>query len=66
MNRYLDRQPKPTRGKRERQPGFSMIELDDWILMVNFDDHEAQVGSVERLVVDRWRCGFSVSARMRA
>ena len=29
-----------------------MIELDDWILMVNIDDHEAQVGSIERVMVD--------------
>ena len=26
----------------------SMTELDDWILAVNFDDHEAMVGSTER------------------
>ena len=45
---------------------ISMIELDDWILMVNFDDHEAQVGSVKRLVVDSGACGFSMSARIRA
>ena len=31
---------------------ISMIELDEWILMVNMDDHEAQVGSIERVVVD--------------
>ena len=29
-----------------------MIELDEWILMVNMDDHEAQVGSIERVMVD--------------
>ena len=31
---------------------ISVIELDDCILMVNIDGHEAQVGSVERVVVD--------------
>ena len=31
---------------------ISMIELDDWILMVNIDDNEAQVGSIERVMVD--------------
>ena len=30
----------------------SMIELDDWILAVSFDEHEAMVGSVERVMVD--------------
>ena len=31
---------------------ISMIELDEWILMVNIYDHEAQVGSIERVKVD--------------
>ena len=29
-----------------------MIELGDWILMVSADDHEMQVGSIERVMVD--------------
>ena len=32
--------------------GVSMIELDDWILTVSFDDHEEMVGSIERVTVD--------------
>ena len=31
---------------------ISMIELGDWILMINIDEHEAQVGSIERVMVD--------------
>ena len=38
------------------QPGgsarISMVELDDWILMINVDEHEEQVGSIERVMVD--------------
>ena len=30
----------------------SMIELDDWILAVSFDEHVEVVGSVERVMVD--------------
>ena len=30
----------------------SMIELDDWILAMSFDEHEEVVGSVERVMVD--------------
>ena len=36
----------------------SMIELDDWILAVSFDEHEEVVGSVERVMVD---CAAAVS-----
>ena len=30
----------------------SMIELDDWVLAVSFDEHEEVVGSVKRVMVD--------------
>ena len=30
----------------------SMIELDDWILAVNVEEHEKVVGSIERVMVD--------------
>ena len=30
----------------------SMIELDDWILAVNVEEHEKMVGSIERVMVD--------------
>ena len=29
-----------------------MIELDGWIHAVNLDDHEALLGSIERVMVD--------------
>ena len=29
----------------------SMIELDDWILAVNVEEHEKMVGSIERVMV---------------
>ena len=29
-----------------------MIELDDWILAVNVEEHEKMVGSIERVMVD--------------
>ena len=31
---------------------MSMIELDDWILAVNVEEHEKMVGSIERVMVD--------------
>ena len=31
---------------------MTMIELDDWILAVNFEEHEKMVGSIERVMVD--------------
>ena len=31
---------------------ISMIEMDEWILTINADDHEMQVGSIERVMVD--------------
>ena len=31
---------------------ISMVELDDWILMINVDEREEQVGSIERVMVD--------------
>ena len=33
-------------------PRVSMIELDDWILVVSLDGHEEMVGSMERVMVD--------------
>ena len=30
-----------------------MIELDNWILAVNVEEHEKMVGSIERVMVDR-------------
>ena len=36
-----------------------MIELDDWILVINADEHEALVGLIERVMVDS---GLAVSA----
>ena len=30
----------------------SMIELDNWILAVNVEEHEKMVGSIERVMVD--------------
>ena len=29
---------------------MSMIELDDWILAVNVEEHEKMVGSIERVM----------------
>ena len=31
---------------------ISMVEMDHWILMIIADDHEIQVGSIERVLVD--------------
>ena len=36
-----------------------MIELDDWILVINTEEHEALVGLIERVMVDS---GLAVSA----
>ena len=38
---------------------FSMIEVDDWILMVSADDHEMQVQSIERVMDEQCPLGFS-------
>ena len=43
-----------------------MIEMDDWIHMINADDHEMQVGSAERVLVDSGAAVFSMSSRPRA
>ena len=52
-------------GQKAAPTRICIIELDDWILVVNIDDHEAQLESIERVMVD-WSCGFSVCARVRA
>ena len=41
-------------------PRISVVGMDEWILMTNADDHEMQVGSIERVVVDS---GAAVSVR---
>ena len=39
---------------------ISMIEVDDWTLVVSADDHEVQVGSIERVMVNSGICLFSM------
>ena len=41
----------------------SMIELDDWILAVNVEEHEKMVWINRASDGGQWSCGFSLSAR---